>query len=370
MSKSKTQSNIDWKQWHGCLGDKNWPIPKCVTNSHIINRKDQGSKITSSEYLDEVDVLDKKMEIVAKMMKKSNFCVAYTGAGLSRSAGIGDYASKAKDSIMNKYKKLKSNLDAEPTYSHYALVNFYKNGLLHYIVNQNHDCLAEKAGMPQNCCNEIHGSWYDVSNPVVQFSGTLRGDLFGAMLEAELLSDFCICLGTSLSGMNSDRMIKTACRKFAAKENGHNGAVIVNLQFTSLDKKGVVPIRVWAKIDDAMKVLAKHLGIKVDKTQIKTEKDIIECPYDKKGAFDETKKMVLDLSIGSKIKIIQPGASNKGLEGVVYKKDKFGHYVIHFPKKKYSRMMGKWWMTEFANGNLMQIPIINVNPKFKKKKND
>lgn len=43
------------------------------------------------------------MEIVAQLIRQSKFCCAYTGAGLSRSSGIPDYATKAKDSIVKVY---------------------------------------------------------------------------------------------------------------------------------------------------------------------------------------------------------------------------------------------------------------------------
>lgn len=36
------------------------------------------------------------------MLKKSENCVVYTGAGVSRAAGIADYASKAKKSVAGK----------------------------------------------------------------------------------------------------------------------------------------------------------------------------------------------------------------------------------------------------------------------------
>jgi len=64
----------------------------------------------SSEYLDEQDVLEKKMQAIANMILRSKCVIAYTGAGLSRAAGIGDYASKAKDSLMSGIPKLKSPL--------------------------------------------------------------------------------------------------------------------------------------------------------------------------------------------------------------------------------------------------------------------
>ena len=43
--------------------------------------------------------------------------------------------------------------------------------------------------------NEIHGAWFDPSNPVVQFDGSLRGDLFADLLLWEEKTDLCIALG-------------------------------------------------------------------------------------------------------------------------------------------------------------------------------
>lgn len=62
-------------------------------------------------------------------------------------------------------------------------------------------------GYPQDGLNEIHGAWYDPSNPVVQMSGNLRGDLFEWLREWEERADLVLVLGTSLSGMNADRMV-------------------------------------------------------------------------------------------------------------------------------------------------------------------
>jgi hypothetical protein len=64
-----------------------------------------------------------------------------------------------------------------------------------------------KPGYPQEGLNEIHGAWYDPSNPVVQMSGNLRGDLFEWLREWEERTDLVLVLGTSLSGMNADRMV-------------------------------------------------------------------------------------------------------------------------------------------------------------------
>jgi NAD-dependent SIR2 family protein deacetylase len=40
--------------------------------------------------------LDEKIKILAQIIKQSQNLIVYTGAGISRAAGIADYASKAK----------------------------------------------------------------------------------------------------------------------------------------------------------------------------------------------------------------------------------------------------------------------------------
>lgn len=88
--------------------------------------------------------------------------------------------------------------------------------------------LPQKAGFPQEKINEIHGAWFDPSNPVVQFSGSLRGDLFEWMAEWEKKADLCLCLGTSLSGMNADRMANTPAKK--SLKGQALGTILINLQ--------------------------------------------------------------------------------------------------------------------------------------------
>merc|ERR1711988_1587410 len=68
-------------------------------------------------------------------------------------------------------------LDAEPTVAHFVMAELNRQDLLHGWVQQNHDGLPQKAGYRQEDINEIHGSWFDPSNPVVKYTGNLRGDL-------------------------------------------------------------------------------------------------------------------------------------------------------------------------------------------------
>jgi len=78
--------------------------------------------------------------------------------------------------------------------------------------------------------NEIHGSWFDPSNPVVKMSGSLRDDLISDLVGWEHKTDLVLTLGTSLSGMNSDRLVTTAVKK--QSQGKSLGAVIVSLQKT------------------------------------------------------------------------------------------------------------------------------------------
>lgn len=199
------------------------------------------------------------MKLVAQLMQISQFTCAYTGAGLSKASGIPDYATKEESSIVQA-PKLKSNLDAEPTYAHCAIAAMEKANLIHHYVQQNHDGLPQKAGFPQHKINEIHGAWFDPSNPVVQFSESLRTDLFDWLLEAEQRTDLCLCLGTSLSGMNADRIANTCAKK--SRKDQAIGTVVINLQQTPLDTNAVV--RIWCKLDDAFKLLVNYLEIKTE----------------------------------------------------------------------------------------------------------
>ena len=42
-----------------------------------------------------------------------------------------------------------------------------------YFVNQNHDGLCQKAGLPKSVLNEIHGSWFDKYNIVKSMNDQL-----------------------------------------------------------------------------------------------------------------------------------------------------------------------------------------------------
>merc|ERR1711988_1703419 len=127
-------------------------------------------------------------------------------------------------------------------------------GYLKQWIQQNHDGLPQKAGFPQNDLNEIHGAWYDPSNPVVPMDGSLRADLIERMLDWESQVDLCLSLGTSMVGMNSDRMAVAPAERMRKGVKGALGTVIVTLQQTQYDS--LASIRIFAPIDCVMELLS------------------------------------------------------------------------------------------------------------------
>merc|ERR1711991_501966 len=433
MGRGKGKQNST--QWHGFKYNDNaeWKLPKQVSSCDDPNRPDQGNYMASHEYMDRKDVLEKKVDKLVEMIYQSKNMIAYTGAGISRNAGLGDYAS-SKNSII-KVKKVRekkrkrkrrrieeenndmflfffsflseenndmffflfffkatNSTECEPTLSHHVLTALQREGRLKRWVQQNHDGLPQKAGFPQHLINEIHGAWFDPSNPVVQFSGSLRTDLFNDMLEIEDSTDLCLCLGTSLSGMNADRCEETPAEK-SLKGKGL-GTVIVNIQKPRLDD--MCALRIWGNLDEVFQLVAKKMKLLVGKNETKndkkssgntdpipaasaisghfqkffpnnTETDVFQIPYDNCGRrLDDkmTRKTRLDLRQGAKLFICDPNASNYGEKLVVLGTNNDGHYVLNTTKTNGKhlrrRLLGKWWIATAQNGLVPQFPVMNV----------
>lgn len=153
----------------------------------------------------------------------------------------------------------------------------HANGFLKEVVNQNHDGLAAKAGVPEYAVNEIHGAWFDPSNPVVQFNQCLRGDLFQRLLQTEEAADLCICVGTSLSGMNADRVVSSTAKRYVKRNKGL-GSIIINLQATRLDN--IASLRIWATADKVFEKLAKLLNIPTERIERPPPCYAALVPYD------------------------------------------------------------------------------------------
>ena len=248
--------------WHGylCVGH-HFPPPACVAKSDDLARPGY-SQVNCAEFVDSPEVLDAKADVLVSLIRASKSMMIYSGAGISTAAGIKDYASHASESVAVKQNEVKkvSGRSMLPTLSHRVIAALEAAGFVAHWLQQNHDGLGQKAGFPHEKINEIHGSWFDKSNPVVKMSGKLRGDLFEWMLEWEKRADFVLALGTSFSGMNADRCAQACATRHSKKGLGH-GLAIVTLQRTPMD--GEAGLRVFAKLDDFMGIVAKKMGLKL-----------------------------------------------------------------------------------------------------------
>ena len=242
---------------HGHAGESNWKLPRLITASTKTARPDVHGTIDASEYLDDDHVLDAKLDIVVSLIQRSKQFVVYTGAGISTASGIGDYASKATNSIVMRETSV-NRLKAIPTLTHHALVALEKKNFLKHWVQQNHDGLAQRAGYPQEKLNEIHGSWFDKKNSVVLMDDQLRPDLYRWLKEWAEKTDLVLVMGSSMCGMEADQIATRV-----AERDGTLGLIIINLQKTPHDH--LATIRIFAPCDKAMSLLAKKMNLKIPK---------------------------------------------------------------------------------------------------------
>lgn len=252
-----TVDATDVRMWHGSLAQPDWEVPVLIARSDAKARPgyDGGD---ASEYRDTPSTLQKKVKVLAALLRTSHATCAYTGAGISTASGIGDYASKADRSAAphRRGKTTGNRLHVMPTQGHHILAALQANGLLHHWLQQNHDRLAQKAGYPTEALNEIHGAWGDNKNPVKMMDDQLRPDLLEWMEAWEEHCTLCLALGTSLCGMNADRVADAA----ALRTRPGEGLVIANLQRTPKDAQSC--LRIWGLLDDVLDLLAKELKLK------------------------------------------------------------------------------------------------------------
>ncbi|CAE7041357.1 SRT1 [Symbiodinium sp. CCMP2592] len=357
--------DADPQSAHGFLGDPNWPLPRLASACNEEARPGYKT-MKAHEYLDEPEVLKAKVKLLADLITRSRNCVAYTGAGISTASGIKDYATKASSSSSS--SSAKSPWLAEPSYAHHVLVALWKNGSLKHWVQQNHDGLPQKAGFPQKDINEIHGAWWDPSNPVVPMDGTLRSDLIQWMLDWESRADLCLALGTSMVGMNADRMaVSPAKRAQRMHRDEALGTVIVALQQTQYDK--ISSLRIFARLDDVLRELASLLNLDVASGAVLTQRrQEAIIPYGRDGRKSATAQLQLDLRVGSKLRVVDQPDWDQAKYGEICQVmeapeelAKQGHVQLLFPgeglKKSVTRFLGGWWIEAAINGELEKIPV-------------
>mmetsp|Transcript_102617 Transcript_102617/g.293942 ORF Transcript_102617/g.293942 Transcript_102617/m.293942 type:complete len:301 (-) Transcript_102617:200-1102(-) len=207
-----------------------------------------------------------------------------------------------------------------------------------------------------------------------------------------------------MSGFNCDSVPEAAAQKFLQQPdavNGmHKGLVIVNLQRTPYDE--VSSLRIYAKVDTVMPLLAEALGIAdtvrpmdhahvfspAEGSVVEAGSDMFIVPFSSEagehqgssasgGKADtaQTPNTVWDLRPGSWVKLT--GGPYEGEFGQVVGKNAAGHWRLRFSNcehpsfpgarmKPFSLWLGNWWVEEATRGKGIcpggKIPFVAATP--------
>ena len=264
------------------------------------------------EHFDSEPELESKATYLARAIKKSRHFVAFTGAGISTSAGVQDFRSgintviptgpgaweKAALNITKKSLLRRPMISAIPTLTHMALTRLQDAGYLKFLVTQNVDGLHRKSGFPSDKLAELHGNT-NLEVCINKFCGKeyLRDYItrsaqdvkdhrtgryctncghglhdniinFGENLPFKAVqngfshcskADFCLTLGTSLR-------VKPAVNMPRETVRSGGELAIVNLQSTPLDEQA---FRVNGFVDDVMARLMDKLNLNIPRFTLK-----------------------------------------------------------------------------------------------------
>merc|ERR1711892_411387 len=363
--------------FHGRIYKSVPPLPEVKWECSYKPRGDLDGPewLTGTEYSDTELVFKDKIKKLARLIRLSEKTVIYSGAGISVAAGINQAARSS-----GQFSDIST--DADPTVTHQAITALKEHGLVDCWIQQNHDGLPQKAGYPQEDIYEIHGSWYDPSNPVVCYDGIMRADLYSRMKKASDTADLVLVLGTSLSGLNSDQVAINSAKRSC--EGKSLGTVIVNLQQTAKD--GVATLRMFAEADHVFTALLENLGIPLTETIKEIPENCVFIPYNANGTRSGKLRMYLDLTEGQQIRLNPhhncQGSKQPKLRHIFGKGAQDFQEVMREPGPgkgyvgKYlsglsawelkiegvPMLLGRWWLQVAERGKLDSIPVVNIDP--------
>lgn len=259
---------------------------------------DTAPKVAAPERRESHAAVAKKAEALANHIKQSKHLIAFTGAGISTSAGIPDFRGPDGNWTLRAQGRPRTTaadtLKAMPTPAHMALVALQNRGLLKYVVSQNCDGLHRRSGIPPEKISELHGNSnreyckdcgkdyirdfravgtyqkgdddHATGRKCALCGGVLLDTIinFGESLPERALSlardhaekaDVCLVLGSSLTVTPANEIPETVGERKDAK------LAICNLQKTPIDK--LCDTRVFSEADVLMQMVMEELEIPI-----------------------------------------------------------------------------------------------------------
>jgi len=275
-------------------------IGHAIANNRIFDDLPRDEK--EQMYLEELrEYQDTKEDIltgvkqVAAAIRKAKHVIVYTGAGVSTSAKIPDYrgpegAWTVRDYGTQSTGKKKQLDEAEPTYTHYAITELARKGIIKFVISTNLDGLHIRSGIPIHLISEMHGNCYKeicydcgkeylrsfnvlitrtdrwthltyrnctacggaLRDTIAHFTENINAKEYESSVINARNSDLALILGTSMF------VQPAASLPYKTLEN--NGQVfLVNLQCTPIDH--FVTKKIYTETDEFMQLLMKELEI-------------------------------------------------------------------------------------------------------------
>ena len=378
LAKTPVMGHEHHNFYHGRL--KHYPPhsePRVTSQSWHGPRGSTVPWLSLTQYQERPAVLQDKLQYLVRLLLSSRKTLLLTGAGLRRSS-----RSRSVDS------------STSPSPAHTALASLVQRRLVTTWVQLTPHGLAQKAGCPQQFLNEVYGSWYDPSNPVLRGKGRLRADLYERLLRDSLEADLVLVLGAPLSSTLTDILIQSPAERSLA--GLALGSVIINTQQTELD--GAATLRLFSPADLVTRLLLQALDLSLTSPPSSG----LQCGpghaarvrYDREGVRSDTRTTVLDLSPGSRVRLSathncqesgqaklrhilrpEPELERRGrvLSAVQRQRRVTGEgRVVRFSPVQSAwelevegvkMLLGTWWMDAAISGTVDFLPLVNIEHK-------